>query len=93
METIDFLHDTVTDAKAGCGGDACIITGGLLGPWCVPDQNAAYQFMASFGEDPIWDEIGDGCLFNCPPPDYGAVLGDALAQVVAQTCDQIPPVG
>jgi hypothetical protein len=93
METLDFLHDTVAAAKSGCGGDECIISGGLLGPWCVPDQNAAYKFMETFGEEPVWDSIGMPCFINCVPPDYGSVLGDALAQVVAQTCEDIPPEG
>ena len=84
------LHDMVTAAKAGCGGDTCIITGGLLSEWCTPNQSATYTFLSSFGEDPVWDSIGSP--FG-PPPDYTQVVGDALAQVVAQTCDQIPPVG
>jgi hypothetical protein len=92
VETLDFLHDTVVAAKSECGGDECIVTGGLLSPWCTPDNNNAYTFLASFGEDPVWGSIGSPNPFD-PPPDYSAVVGDALAQIVAQTCENIPPVG
>jgi hypothetical protein len=92
VESLEFLHDTVVAAKGGCGGDACIVGGGLFSQFCTPDLNAAYTFLASFGTDPIWADIGLGLPFE-PPPDYAGVLGDALAQVVAQTCDAIPPAG
>jgi hypothetical protein len=84
METLEFLHDTVSGAKSGCGGDNCIVSGGLLSTWCIPDNNAAYTFMQSFGEDPVWGDIMQGA-------SYTDVVGDALAQVAAQACDEIPP--
>ena len=90
VEPMDFLHDTIAAAKAGCGGDECIVSGGLFSPWCTPEPNAAYALMETFGEPPVWGEIGS--LFGAPP-DYAAVVGDALAQVVAETCEAIPPAG
>jgi len=84
------LHDLVVSAKAGCGGEMCIVTGGLLSEWCTPDQSASFDFLSSFGEDPVWGSIGSPMG---PPPDYKEIVGEALAQVVAQTCDEIPPVG
>lgn len=92
VESLEFLHDTVVAAKSGCGGDACVVGGGLFSQFCTPDLNASYTFLASFGTDPTWGDIGLGLPFE-PPPDYAGVLGDALAQVVAQTCDTIPPAG
>lgn len=81
------LHDMVSAAKAGCGGDRCIVTGGLLAPDCVAiNENAAHEFMSSFGKDPVWGDI-------YRPAEYVSVVGEALSQVVAQTCELVPPVG
>jgi hypothetical protein len=91
VEDPDDLHDLVVDAKAGCGGEACIVTGGLLSSWCTGDQNASYKFLAGFGQEPVLGVINGG-PFN-PPPDYTQVVGDALAQVIGETCETIPPVG
>lgn len=93
MESLEFLHDTVVDAKSACGGDSCVVTGGLLGPWCIPDQNAAYDFLASFGSEPIWGDIWGGNIISPDVDSYVQTVGDAFAQVVAQTCESIPPVG
>ena len=90
VDQLQHLHDLVVEAKATCGGDDCIVSGGLLSEFCTPDLNAAHEFLSSFGEAPVWGSIGS---IIGPPPDYSAVIGDALAQVVAQTCDQIPPAG
>ncbi len=90
VEQLDFLHDTVVAAKQGCGGDDCIVSGGLFSIFCTPAMNAAFSFLASFGEDPIWADIGLGIG---PPPDYASVVGDALAQIVAEQCDEITPEG
>jgi hypothetical protein len=94
VETLTWLHDTVVAAKAGCGGDACIIGGGLLSEFCIEEnENHAYEFLASFGEEPKWGDIQGGDMFNPDTSKYSEVVGDALAEVVAQTCDEIPPEG
>jgi hypothetical protein len=90
VESLEFLHDTVVAAKQGCGGDDCIVSGGLFSIFCTPAMNAAFTFLSSFGEEPIWADIGLGIG---PPPDYAGVVGDALAQIVADQCDQIVPEG
>ena len=90
VEQLEFLHDTVVAAKAQCGGDDCIVSGGLFSVFCTPAMNAAYAFLSSFGEEPIWADIGIGIG---PPPDYASVVGDALAQIVAEQCDEIMPEG
>jgi hypothetical protein len=90
VDGLDNLVDLTLDAKAECGGADCIITAGIFSEFCTPDQNAAFAFASSFGEDPTWGEIGS---FFGPPPDYSAVIGEALGQVVAQTCDEITPEG
>ncbi len=90
VDDLDKLVDLTLDAKSECGGADCIITAGIFSEFCTPDQNAAFSYAASFGENPTWGEIGS---FFGPPPDYSAVIGEALGQVVAQTCDEITPEG
>jgi hypothetical protein len=83
----DQLIDWTLEAKAGCGGENCIVTGGLLPGHCVEmelDNN--FRFMSSFGEEPVWGEIGSAWG---PEPDYEAVVGEALAQVVGEACEDI----
>jgi|GEM_PF-1198675 len=89
VEGLEFLHDTVVDAKAGCGGDACVVTGGLLSPWCSGAMNASEQFLQSFGGGATIGSIGSPFEM----PDYGTVVGETFAQVVAQACDDIVPEG
>lgn len=89
VEALDFLHDTVVDAKAGCGGDACVVAGGLLSPWCSGAMNASEQFLQSFGGGATIGSIGSPFEM----PDYGKVVGETFAQVVAQACDDIVPEG
>jgi hypothetical protein len=91
VEDKEVLRQYVLDAKSGCGGDECIITGGLLSTWCTPDQSASYDFLASFGEDPVWGPINSGG-FGGDPEGYDEVVGAALAEVIEQTCAEIPPV-
>lgn len=90
VDTLDNLVDLTLAAKSECGGADCIITAGIFSEFCTPDQNAAFAYASSFGEVPTWGEIGS---FFGPPPDYSAVIGEALGQVVAQTCDEITPEG
>ena len=91
VEDKEVLRNYILDAKSGCGGDECIVTGGLLSTWCTPDQSASYDFLASFGEDPVWGPINSGG-FGGDPEGYDEVVGDALAAVIEQTCAEIPPV-
>jgi hypothetical protein len=76
-------HDMIASVKQGCGGDDCILTAGLIDP-CVQESNqTVWQVMSSFGEPPIWGDI------EGEPAEYAQVVGDALAQVVKKTCDEI----
>jgi hypothetical protein len=83
-------HDLVVDAKQACGGDLCVVTGGLM-PTCVPStpDNVLWQFVDSFGEAPIVGDIGS----EDDTSHYPDVLGAALAQVIADTCEEIEPEG
>lgn len=75
-------HDMLTSVKPKCGGDACILVAGLVNPCIENVNNALWQFMNTFGEPPIWGDLKE-------PAQYTQVVGDALAQVVKQTCDEI----
>jgi hypothetical protein len=120
-EDVQTYHDMIAAAKAGCGGDDCIVTAGIHKPCLAtaPD-NVLYPLLASFGEEPAVADIGpelDDCFDDCADGDivqcdavnppvtcaellagggtqqYADALGGALAQVIAQTCAEIPPAG
>jgi hypothetical protein len=77
----------VRDAKQGCGGDACIVTAGLLAPNCVPAADPmVWRFLNAFGETPAWGDVTDFA-------GYAAVVDDALSDAIVETCDRITPVG
>lgn len=76
-------HDMLTGVKSNCGGDECIITAGLINPCVENVNNTVWQVMNSFGEPAIWGDI------EGEPAEYQQVVGDALAQVVKKTCDEI----
>lgn len=81
-EGTQVYKDMLTGAKSECGGDACILTVGLINPCVKNVNNVLWQFLSAFGEEPIWGDLKDAS-------QYAAVVGDALAQVVKQTCDDI----
>ena len=88
VETLEFLHDTVAQAKAGCGGDACIVSGGLLPTYCPAGTNGSLAFLETFGTPTVGD-IG----FGFGDVDYASTVGDTFAEVVATKCDEIVPEG
>ncbi len=91
VEDARFLHDTVVAAKAGCGGDKCIIGAGVLNGYCDDATRfAGFDFLRSFGKEPLWGDIAKGYPWS-DPEEWRRALGDALAQFVADTCATIPP--
>ena len=91
---IDEHVQRVLDAKAGCGGANCVITGGLLPFQCYEHEadTTLYDFMNAFGEAPVYELLPLFTLPGDPAPDYSGVLGAGLAQVLAEACEGIPPV-
>lgn len=79
-------HQMVVDAKAGCGGDDCVVISGIYDQCIEGVNNSLWQFFNSFG-----NFAGQGDIDS--PADYASVVGSALAQVIGETCDQIPPAG
>jgi hypothetical protein len=75
-------RDMLVGAKSACGGEACIMTAGLVNP-CIRDvDNTLWQLLGAFGEAPVWGDIDD-------TDGYGDVVGDALARVVEQRCNEV----
>ena len=72
-EDVDVYHDMIVGAKQGCGGDACIVTGGIMQP-CLVDavDTRIYPLLASFGEEPVIADIGpelEDCFEDCEDGD------------------------
>jgi hypothetical protein len=83
-EATSAYADMLRGVKTKCGGDDCILVAGLIDPCIQNVDNVLWQLMGSFGEPPIWGDLED-------TSQYSKVVGDALAQVVKQTCDEIGP--
>ncbi|MGE0549433.1 MAG: hypothetical protein AB7O24_13405 [Kofleriaceae bacterium] len=81
-EGVSAYHDMLVAAKQQCGGDACILAAGIINPCTMDNNDTIWQTLNAFGEAPIWGDIDD-------TTSYDTVVGDALAQVVNQTCESI----
>jgi len=84
VESKDLYRDMILEAKAGCGGEACVFVSGLI-PTCTLDVNQKlWQFMNQFSdEEPIWGDIE-------LTQQYATVFGDALAGAIAEACANVP---
>lgn len=87
--------DMVLAAKEQCGGADCVITSGAVPLTCYehPNNTALFDFMNGFGKPPASvGFIPEGFVEPQPPqPEYSAILGEALATIIAETCDNIDP--
>jgi hypothetical protein len=72
------------DAKQECGGAECIFVSGLF-PGCTLDVNQKlWQFLNLFDDEPpLWGDID-------LTADYAEVFGTALANAIAQACENLP---
>ncbi len=93
-EPVSQWVDKLVAAKAGCGGLECILAAGLVSDFCYDHaaDTTLKDFLNSFSEPPITGSIGS-VFPNDPPPDYSGVVGQALAQIIGQKCDEIEPPG
>ncbi len=83
----------VSDAKAGCG-DGCILPTGVIQGLCYANpentNTRLTEFMNGFAGPPV---AVDFFTFADPPASFTSVLGTALAESIAYTCEEIVPVG
>ncbi|EDM74817.1 hypothetical protein PPSIR1_14305 [Plesiocystis pacifica SIR-1] len=88
------MLDKVAQAKAGCGGLDCVLAGGFLLDNPCNDQVPLDTFVNGMSEPPQIAELPDD---NLPPQQIAdqmnQLLSNSLADVIAQKCDEIPPVG
>lgn len=96
----------LAQAKAQCGGTDCIVGGGLIDTDCMT-QTPMGDFLNGLGEPPVVDELPMARPNVPPPPDappecdpegsdpehFARVMRDALAQLIIEKCEQIPPAG
>ncbi len=93
------MLDKLVQAKAGCGGIDCIIAGGFLNEQaCAATGNLPLDdFLAGVGETPVVEPLPDENLAENDPQAAADQMNDALSgtltEVIAQTCEQIPPAG
>jgi len=81
LGSVASYRDMVLAAKQNC--PECVLTAGLLKP-CVPAENQRlWQFMRSFGDEPIWADIEK-------KTDYASVVGKTLATTLTDACINIP---
>jgi len=81
-EDVLAYHDMLTARKSSCGGDACILASAIVDPCIEEVDNTLWRFLNAFGEAPITGDID-------ATASYGAVVGDALARIIEQTCNEV----
>ena len=75
-------------SKPVCG-EECILPAGLVPQYCPGNAGGGSGlFLDSFTNPATLGDIG----FGFGMPDYASTVGAAFAGVVAETCEQIPPV-
>lgn len=79
-------YDMVMQAKAGCGGDACVIVSAIVDECIEGVNNSLWQFLNLFENFQVSGSIEE-------PATYANVVGQTLAQVIGETCETIPPAG
>ena len=91
-----FALEQIAAAKAGCGGTDCIIAGGFLAEnACSADGDLPLdEFLGGVGSSPIVAQLP----FIAPDPattaaEMNETLSTTLTEVIASTCEEIPPAG
>jgi hypothetical protein len=84
-EGADAYFDMVVSAKQVCGGANCVIVTGLVNQCIMGVDDPLWEFMQLFGPTET-GSIGD-------PAIYDEIVGGALAEVIGQKCEEIPPEG
>lgn len=90
-ETGAAMLEKIAAAKTACGGLQCVVAGGFVQQSCLTENALGAVFdglptAPSIDELP-WDDE------NVDPAYFEPLLTETLAQVIAQTCDEIGPEG
>jgi hypothetical protein len=88
-EGLATYKDMVVKSKMRCGGEACVVTGGLLSSFCAQAGNSVYDFLSAFGRAPAWGDIRGGSFVNPDTSKYTEVLGTTLTGIIKGTCEDI----
>lgn len=82
--------------KPACGGANCMIGGGLIDMNCYP-QTPISEFLENLGAPPVVGMLPDAGVAAANPQqaadEMNRLLRDTLTGVIAQKCQEIPPVG
>jgi hypothetical protein len=92
QETGVAMLDKIAAAKAGCGGLSCVVAGGFVDEGCLTHPNGLGAFLEGM-EKPAPTETLPWDDENVDPGYFAPLLEETLAQVIAQTCDEIDPEG
>ena len=81
-DAITSYVNMITAAKSTCGGASCVVPAGIVNGCIEGVNNPLWQFLHGFGSTPVIGDIDD-------QGNYAAVVGDALADVIETTCNEI----
>jgi hypothetical protein len=91
IETGQAMLEKIAAAKSVCGGLQCVVAGGFVDQGCLAENGLGALFdglpTAPALDSLPWDDE------NVDPGYFEPLLADTLAQVIAQTCDEIGPEG
>lgn len=93
------MLDKLIAAKVACGGTDCMVAGGFLNAQaCSAMGNLPLDdLLENVGETPVVQPLPDENLAEDNPQaaadEMNLVLSGTLAEVIAQTCDEIEPEG
>jgi hypothetical protein len=93
-----FVLERISEAKVGCGGTDCIIAGGFLNAnACSVTGNLPIDDFLEGVSATVVQALPDAQLATGDPQaaadQMNELLSDTLAEVIAQTCETIPPAG
>ncbi len=79
----------IADAKQACGGWDCIVGGGFVNQFCLP-QVALGDLFGAMPDAPVTQTLP---MMGVTPETFEPVLADTLAQVIVDKCGEIEPPG
>lgn len=89
------MLDRIVQAKTQCGGTQCMIAGGFLAAnACNAQGNLPLDdFLAGVGNNPVVSPLPPDGNPQAAADEMNETLSTTLAEVIVQTCENIPPAG